>query len=421
MNPKRLLIPFSSRNYRLFFAGQIVSLVGSWITQTATVWLVYHLTSSAFWLGMVTFLGQIPIVLLAPVSGVCVDRFDRMKLLKLTQIFAMLQSLALGLFALSGTITIFWLTLLAVIQGVINAFDMPTRQSLVIHLVEKREDLTNVIALNSSMFNIARLIGPGLAGYIIHSVGVGYCFLIDGASYLAVLVALAYIRIVPHRRTEKIESIWSEFNAGIKYALGFGPIRQLILTTGCFAVFGLSFAVLIPVFAEEVFKGDARMLGLLMSCSAVGSVLAALYLATRKGLKGLSTIIVSGAVTLGIALLVFAFSKNLHLSMFCLMLGGLGQILIMASNNTLLQNLVDEQKRGRVLSLYGMAFLGGLPLGSLLTGALADWLGPSLATMICGIATLIIAYTFYRQLPNFRLQARAALATKVDVPSAVVE
>ena len=420
MNPKRLLIPFSSRNYRLFFSGQIVSLVGSWMTQTATVWLVYDLTKSAFWLGWVAFLGQIPIVLLAPYAGVCVDRMDRMKLLKITQVLSMLQTFLLAFFTLTNQINITVLTVLAVVQGVIGAFDMPTRQSLVIHLVEKREHMASVIGLNSSMFNIARLIGPGLAGYVIHVVGVGYCFLIDAISYGAVLAALSFMHITPYVRREKIESVWSEFHQGIRYAMGFGPIRKIIVIVAGFAVFSLSFGVLIPVYAQKVYTGDARMLGLLMSSVAVGSVMAALFLAYRQKLKGLSNIVVSGAVILGLSLLVFSFSRNLTLAMICLALSGLGNILIMASNNTLVQNLVDEAKRGRVLSLYGMAFLGGLPLGSLLIGSLAEWTNVGIATAFCGVSSLVLAFVFYRQLPTFKAEARKALQTRVDVTSSIV-
>ncbi|MDR1144841.1 MAG: MFS transporter [Verrucomicrobiales bacterium] len=421
MNLKRLLVPFSSRNYRLFFSGQIVSLVGNWMTQTATVWLVYHLTGSAFWLGLVSFLGQIPIVLLAPVSGVCADRFDRMGILKLTQVCAMLQSIALAALALTQTINVSWLIALAVVQGIINAFDMPARQTIVIQLVNRREDLPGVIGLNASVFNFARLIGPGLAGLLIDSAGAGFCFLIDGVSFIPVLVALTLIRVTPHRRTEKIESVWSEFYAGLRYAAGFGPIRQLILNTACFTVLGLSFGVLIPVYARDIFHGDAKLLGIMMSAIGVGAMLAALYLATRSGVKGLTKVIVSGAVALGVALLAFAWSRNLPLTLGCLLLCGFGQVLILASTNTLVQNLVDEQKRGRVLSLYTLAMLGGWPLGNLLIGAIGDRLGPAPATALCGVASLIIAYCFHRQLPRFRLQARAALKTRVDVPSSMVE
>ncbi|MDR1192073.1 MAG: MFS transporter [Verrucomicrobiales bacterium] len=421
MKLNRLLVPFSSRNYRLFFSGQIASLVGNWMTQTATVWLVYHLTGSAFWLGLVSFLGQIPIVLLAPVSGVCVDRFNRLNILRLAQVLAMLQSLALAACALTGIINVRWLIGLAIFQGVINAFDMPARQAIVVQLVNRREDLPGVIGLNSSVFNFARLVGPGLAGLLIDSAGVGYCFLIDGLSFAPVLVALGLIRVTPHRRDEPGLSVWSEFSAGLRYALGFGPIRQLILTTACFTVFGLSYGVLIPVIARVTFGGDAKLLGMLMSAVGVGAVLAALYLATRSGAKGLSKVIVSGAVILGLALPVIAFSQNLALTLACLLLCGGGQILILATTNTLLQNLVDEQKRGRVLSLYGLAFLGGWPLGSLLTGTVADHLGLTAAMVLCGAATLFIAWLFHRQLPAFRRQIRAVLAPKVDVPSSVVE
>ena len=282
---QRQLAPFSSRNYRLFFAGQIVSLMGSWMTQTATVWLVYHITSSAFWLGVVAFAGQVPGLLLGPAAGVWVDRLNRRRLLLATQGVAMLQSLALACFTLSGTISVTLIALLAMVQGAVNAFDMPARQALPVLLVEKQEHLANVIAMNVSMFHLARLVGPAIAGFVIAYVGAGYCFLVDGLSYLAVLAALLAMRLRQEPVAAPGASIWADFRSGLDYALGFGPIRRLILLVGCMALFGMSFTVLTPVYAREYFGGDARTLGLLMSASAAGSVIAAVYLSSRQSLR----------------------------------------------------------------------------------------------------------------------------------------
>ena len=406
---QRQLAPFASRNYRLFFGGQIVSLMGSWMTQTATVWLVYQLTHSAFWLGVVAFAGQLPGLLIGPAAGVWVDRLDRRHLLIATQVVAMMQSLALAYFTLSGMISVTQLALLAMVQGVVNAFDMPARQALPVLLVEKKEYLANVIAMNVSMFHLARLVGPAIAGFVIAFVGAGYCFLLDGLSYLAVIAALVAMRLRQVPVEPSGASVWEDFRSGLSYAFGFGPIRRLILLIGCMALFGMSFMVLTPVYAREYFDGDARTLGLLMSSSATGSLVAAVYLSSRRSLRGLGRVIYSGAALMGLAVIAFAFSRMLAVSVCCLVLAGCGTILVVASTNTLLQNLVDEGKRGRVMSLYTMAFLGGMPVGSLLTGTLAHQLGTTVATCTNGAACLILGYLFYRQLPRFREQARPVL------------
>lgn len=406
---QRQLAPFASRNYRLFFSGQIVSLMGSWMTQTATVWLVYHITHSAFWLGVVACAGQLPGLLIGPAAGVWVDRLDRRFLLIATQVASMLQSLALAYFTLSGKINITQLTLLAMVQGVINAFDMPARQALPVLLVEKKEHLANVIAMNVSMFHLARLTGPAIAGFVIAGIGAGFCYLFDGLSYLAVIVAFVAMRLRQPPVDQSGASIWDDFRSGLDYALGFGPIRRLIFLIGCMALFGMSFAVLTPVYARDYFGGDARTLGLLMSSSAAGAVIAAVYLSSRESLRGLGRVIYAGAGLMGMALIAFAFSRNLAMSIGCLVLAGCGTILVVASSNTLLQNLVDEGKRGRVMSLYTMAFLGGMPMGSLLTGSLAQQCGTTVATCANGVACLILGCLFFRQLPAFREQARPVL------------
>lgn len=409
MKAARLLIPFSSRNYRLYFSGQIVSLLGSWITQTATVWLVYELTGSPFWLGLVALLGQAPAIILTPLGGVWVDRVNRMRLLIVTQALAMVQSLLLAAFTLTGHIDVWILTGLAMFQGVINAFDLPTRQSLAVALAEKREHLPAVIGMNSSMFNLARLVGPAIGGFIIASFGAGWCFLIDGLSYIAVLAALFAMRLQLPTPAPRTGSVWREMNLGWHHAWDFRPIRSLILLTGGMGLFGLSFAVLIPVYAQSIFSGNAQTLGWLMSSSALGSVLAALHLAGRKSIRGIGRAIVFGAAVAGAALFIFAFSRLQWLSMLCLVGAGFGGILVMASNNTLVQNLVDEDKRGRVMSIYSVAFLGGMPLGALLTGTLADWLGTTAATCVNAASCLILAAIFYRALPGLRVEARPVL------------
>ena len=386
------------------------------MTQTAIVWLVYQLTHSAFWLGLVAFAGQLPGLLIGPAAGVWVDRLNRRHLLIATQVLSMLQSLALAWFTLTGRIHVTQLALLAMVQGVINAFDMPARQALPVLLVEKKEHLANVIAMNVSMFHLARLAGPAVAGFVIAWIGAGYCFLLDGLSYLAVIAALVAMRIRQEPVAKSGASIWNDFRSGLDYAFGFGPIRRLIFLIGCMALFGMSFAVLTPVYAREYFGGDARTLGLLMSSSAAGSVMAAVYLSGRKSLRGLGRVIYSGAVLMGCALIAFAFSRNLPLSIICLLFAGCGSILVVASCNTLLQNLVDEGKRGRVMSLFTMAFLGGMPLGSLMTGTLAHQIGTTFATCVNGTACLILGWLFYRQLPEFRAQARPVLEKAGVVP-----
>lgn len=379
------------------------------MTQTATVWLVYHLTNSPFWLGAVTLLGQLPAILLSPLGGVWVDRLDRVRLLLATQALAMLQSLLLAWFTLSGQITIGLLTALAMFQGLINAFDLPTRQSLTVLLAERREDLPAIIGMNSSMFNLARLAGPALAGFVIAGWGAGWCFLLDGVSYVAVIAAIGAMRLARRQPEPSGRSVWHEMKEGATYAWRFRPIRALVLLTAAMGLFGMSFAVLIPVYAKTVFGGDARTLGLLMSASAAGSVLAALYLASRRSIRGLGHTIVFGALAAGAALMGFAVSTNLWVSAGCLLVTGMGGILVFASNNTLVQNLVEETKRGRIMSIYAVAFLGGMPLGGLLTGSFASVVGIGAATSVNALACVVLGLIFWGHLPRLRAEARPVL------------
>lgn len=408
---------FESRNYRLYFSGQVVSLIGTWMTQTATVWLVYQLTGSSVWLGAVAFAGQAPTFLLSPVAGVWVDRLDRLQLMKFTQVLAMAQTLILAALTLSGRIQVHALLFLAVVQGCINALDMPTRQSLAVLLAERREHLASVIGMNSSMFNLARLIGPSLGGLVIAALGAGYCFLIDGLSYVAVLLALSAIRLplAPSGGSAQL-SVWSSFRQGLAYVAGFRALRFLILFNGSVSLFGLSYVVLVPVYAQDVFGGDARTLGFLMSSSAAGSVVAALTLARRADLRGIGRMIVAGTFTAGVALAVLAWTRWLPLAMFCLLFAGLGGMLVIVSNNTLVQNILDEDKRGRVMSLFAAAVLGGMPLGSLWTGWLAEHLGIAWATSFNACACVALGVLFVRQRPRLRRETRPVLQRHGLIP-----
>lgn len=399
---KSLFPALRSRNYRLFFAGQGVSLIGTWMTQIATVWLVYHLTQSAFMLGIVGFTGQIPSFVLAPFGGAFVDRFPCYRILIGTQILAMVQSLALAALALSGVIEIWHVLALSLFQGIINAVDAPARQVFVFELVEQREDLANAIAINSTMFNGARLIGPALGGLLIARVGEAYCFLIDGLSYIAVIVALLAMRFVPKEITASAGNHFQKIVEGFTYAFSSPPIRSILLLSGLVSLMGMQYAVLVPVFADKILKGDAQTLGFLMAASGVGAIFGGIYLATRQSVVGLGKFIVASPSILGVGLLIFALSRFLPLSLFAMLLIGLGTILQISAGNIILQTIVDDDKRGRVMSLYTMSFLGMTPFGNLLGGTLGDRIGVTDTLIIAGIVCILGSIYFSRQLPALK-------------------
>ena len=399
---KSLFPALRSRNYRLFFAGQGVSLIGTWMTQIATVWLVYDLTQSAFMLGIVGFTSQIPSFVLAPFGGAFVDRFSRHQILIGTQILAMGQSLALATLALSGAIQIWHVFALSIFQGIINAVDAPARQVFVFELVEQREDLANAIAINSTMFNGARLIGPALGGLLIARVGEGYCFLIDGLSYIAVIMALLAMRLVPTDIPMMAGSHLQKIKEGFVYAFSSPPIRSILLLSGLVSLMGMQYAVLVPVFADKILKGDAQTLGFLMAASGVGAIFGGVYLATRRSVIGLGKFIVISPSILGTGLIIFSLSRFLPLSLFAMLLIGLGTILQISAGNIILQTIVDDDKRGRVMSLYTMSFLGMTPFGNLLGGTLGDRIGVTDTLIIAGIVCILGSIYFSRQLPALK-------------------
>lgn len=402
-----MLRAFDHRNYRLFFSGQSISLIGTWMTRIATSWLVYRLTNSPLLLGVVGFAGQIPSFLLAPFAGVLIDRWSRHRLLVITQVLAMVQSLGLAALTLSGTIKIWHVIALSAFQGVINAFDMPARQAFVSEMVERREDLANAIALNSSMVNAARLIGPSLAGVIIAALGEGWCFLLDGVSYVAVIASLL-LMYIPRTVSEKIpeENIFHEFRQGWNYIVDFAPIRNMLLLLALVSLVGMPYTVLMPVFASKILGGGSYTLGWLMAASGVGALMGALFLAARKTILGLGKFIPIMAAAFGAGLIAFSFSRALWLSLLLLVVTGMGFMVQMAVCNTLLQTITEEDKRGRVMSFYTVAVMGTTPFGSLLAGLAAARIGAPHTLFIGGFFCIIGALWFAKTLPALKRDIR---------------
>ncbi|HEX4047170.1 MAG TPA: MFS transporter [Elusimicrobiota bacterium] len=395
------------RNYRLYFGGQIVSLVGNWMTSIATSWLVYRLTGSAWMLGVVGFAGQIPAFLLAPFAGIVVDRVNKHRLLVITQTLAMLQSFSLAAMTLSGHATIAGLIVLNVIDGIITAFDMPLRQSFVIEMIEKKEDLGNAIALNSSMVNAARLIGPSLGGVIIALAGEGWCFFLDGASFLAVIFALLAMKVrAVAPRPRHAGGPLAEMREGWDYASSSVPIRSIIALLALVSLVGVPYTVLIPLYAGKILNGGPHTLGLMMTATGTGAFAAAVWLASRKSVLGLGRVIPISAAAFGVGLIAFAYSTTLWLSVPLLLLTGAGFMTQMASSNTIVQTIVDDDKRGRVMSLFMMAFLGTAPFGSLLAGSMAERFGAPNTLAFGGICCAAGALWFARGLEDLRAAIR---------------
>ncbi|MEH1895363.1 MAG: MFS transporter [Nostoc sp.] len=399
---KPLLPALRSKNYQLFFAGQGISLIGTWMTQLATIWLVYDLTNSPLMLGVVGFSSQIPSFFLAPFGGVFVDRFSRYRTLIGTQVLAMIQSLTLAVLALTGVIQVWHIIALSLCQGFINALDAPARQAFVPELVERREDLANAIAINSTTINGARLIGPAIGGLLIASVGTGYCFLIDGLSYIAVIAALLAMKVKPWKHVVSDGNPLQKVKEGFVYAFSFPPIRSILLLSTLVSLMGLQNTILVPVIAEQVLKGGAETLGFLMAASGVGALTGGIYLATRQTILGIGNLIALAPAILGTGLIAFSFSRFLPLSLFTMLFVGLGTILQIAASNTFLQTIVEDDKRGRLMSLYTMSFLGMIPIGNLLGGILASHIGATNTLIIDGIACILGSIVFSRQLPGLR-------------------
>ncbi|MGO8793568.1 MAG: MFS transporter [Candidatus Sulfotelmatobacter sp.] len=395
------------RNFKLFFFGQGISVIGTWMTRLATSWLVYRLTHSALLLGVVGFSGQIVSFLLGPFAGVWVERVNRRQLLVWTQALASVQSLALAALTLAHVINLWEIIALTALQGLINAFDMPGRQSFLIQMVEDRNDLGNAIAINSSMANGARLIGPAIAGLVIGAFGEGWCFLIDGVSYFAVIASLLMMRIKPLNDVRrKVGSMLEQMGEGWNYVRTFAPIRTVLLLFALLSLMGWPYSVLLPIFAGEVLHGSAYTLGWLTGASGVGALISGLSLTLRKSVIGLPRMVQIAAATLGGALILFGVSRTLWLSLVLMVLVGFGLMQCAAASNTIIQSLVTEDKRARVMSYYTMAFFGSAPFGSLLAGSLAHRIGAPHTVIVTGAFCIAGSIWFTLQLPNVRAVMR---------------
>ena len=398
----RLTRALQHRNFRLFFGGQSISLVGTWITRVATSWLVYRLTGSELLLGVAGFAGQIPTLFITPFAGVLVDRHDRRRILLLTQIASLLQSALLATLTFTGAITVKQIIWLQVVQGIINSFDTPARQAFVSEMVEDRRDLPNAIALNSSMVNGTRIIGPSIGGLLIAGFGEAWCFAIDAISYIAVIASIVAMRVAPRAHEAAEMHLLDELHHGWKYVLQSVPIRSALLLVAIISMAGTPYTVLMPAIAAQVMHGGPNTLGLLMTATGVGALTGALYLAQRESVVGLGRIIMYASAVFGVGLVLFAWMTNLWLSMLVLAIAGCGFMIHLAATNTVLQTIVEERLRGRVMSFYTMAFFGTVPIGSLLGGVMADRYGAMPTVMVTGIVCLCGSGWFAYKLPAIR-------------------
>src|SRR6202044_4206055 len=393
-------------NFKLFFAGQSISVIGTWMTRLATSWLVYRMTHSALLLGIVSFAGQIVSFALGPFAGVWVERLDRRKLLVWTQAAAAVQSLALAALTLAHVITLGEIMALTAVQGLINAFDMPGRQSFLVQMVDDRNDLSNAIAINSSMANGARLIGPAIAGLVISAFGEGWCFMIDGVSYFAVIASLLMMRIEAMDIRRNATSMFEQIREGWGYVRAFRPIRTILLLFAIISLMGYSYAVLLPVFAGHVLHGGAHTLGWLTAASGIGALVSGLSLAARKSVVGLTRMVQIATSMLGGALILFGLSHTLWLSLVLMVFVGFGLMQSASVSNTIVQSLVPEDKRARVMSYYTMAFFGAAPFGSLLAGALAHRIGAPHTVIVTGAFCIAGSLWFTFNLPKVNVGMR---------------
>jgi len=392
------------RNFKVFFIGQGISLIGTWMQYVAMSWLVYRMTNSALMLGVVGFASQIPAFILSPFTGVLADRHNRHKILLFTQALAMLQAFILAFLTLTENIAVWHIVVMGIFLGCVNSLDIPARHSFILEMVEEKENLGNAIALNSMMFNMARLIGPSIAGVLIAIAGEGVCFLINAISYIAVIASLLAMKM-PARDNEKKEADYSMFEdlrEGFNYAFGFVPIKAILFLLGIISLMGMSYAVLMPVFAKDILHGGPHTLGFLMGAVGIGSLAGTIYLASKKNIITLGRMLPAAAGIFGLSIIIFSFSHNLVFSLTLLFFSGFGIMVQMAASNTILQTIVDDDKRGRIMSFYTMAFMGMAPFGSLFSGMLASRIGVSNTLIISGSCCILAAVIFSFNLPSLR-------------------
>lgn len=399
------------RDFRIFIGGQVVSLIGSWMQTVAQAWLVYRLTGSSLLLGTVGFTSQIPVFLLAPIGGIAADRGDRRRIVIATQAASMALAGVLAVITIAGIVRVWHVMVLSALLGMVNAFDIPARQSFLVDMVGK-DDLMNAIALNSSTFNGARVIGPGIAGLLVAMLGEGWCFLLNSVSYLAVIASLVMMRVSRRHPPATDGSPLEQIAQGFRFAWRTVPVRDILLLVGVISAVGMPYTVLMPIFADQILHGGARGLGILMSATGLGALGGALFLASRSNVRGLGRWVAIAASGFAVSMGVFAWSPYFWLSAAALVPTGGFMMLQMASSNTLLQAMVPDQLRGRVMALYSMMFMGMAPLGALFAGVAADRLGAPLTVAIGGVACLAGAGLFALRLPVIRGEARALIVAQ---------
>jgi MFS family permease len=399
------------RNFQLFFGGQLISLIGTWMQNVAQAWLVYRMTRSSMLLGGIGFAGQIPVFLMAPVGGIVADRYSRHRVVIATQTASMLLAFALAALVLTGTVRVWHIFALSALLGVVNAFDIPARQSFFVEMVG-RADLMNAIALNSSMFNASRVVGPAIAGLLVASIGEGWCFFANGVSYIAVIIGLLSMQVRPHHRVKQDGSPIEHVIEGFRFVLHNHPVHSLLMLLGVVSLTGMPYSVLMPIFADRILHGGAEALGTLMGATGVGALVGALLLASRRNLKGLGTWVAMSATGFGAALVAFAFSRIYWLSIVILAPVGFAMMIEMGSSNTLIQSMVPDRLRGRVMSVYSMVFMGMAPFGSLLAGAAADRVGAPWTVAAGGVVCICAAGVFWSFLPRIRIGARRLIVAQ---------
>ncbi len=402
---------FQYRNYRYYYYGQSISLIGVWVQNIAMGWLVYRLTGSALLLGTIAFSLQIPSLFITPFAGVLADRWDRRKVIVVTQILSMVVAFVLAWLTLTERITVGMIISLALVNGVVLAFDTPFRQSFVPDIITRREDLSNAIALNSSLYNLARFIGPPVGGVLIALVGEGWCFFINGVSFAAVIIALASMRIKKIRRPPRFGSVFSQLREGVGYAWHFRSIRYLITLVALSSFFGLPFQALMPLFAAEILGGDSQMLGILTGALGAGALTGAFFLASRKNIRSIPGIALRASLMFALGLSVFALSAYTALSVLALVVTGFGMIVHFNSTNTLIQSIADDDKRGRVVSLYSLTFMGITPLGSLLAGAIAEYISVPFTVFAFSLVCLASAILFGKRVKTVYTSLVRKMAT----------
>lgn len=423
---QRIFRSLSYRNYRLLFMGQGISLVGTWMQMIAVGWLAYELTAGqpegvrAVWLGIVGFVGRIPTFLFAPLAGVFVDRWDRRNLVIIMQILSMIQAALLATLTLLHMVTLGQLILLSLVLGLINAFDIPARQSFMIETVDKPGDLGNAIALNSSMFNMARIIGPAIGGVLLKMVGTGYCFLFNAVSYIAVIAALLAMVVKPSGRLPVTGNVLKNMVEGLRYAFIFPPIRNILLLLMVVSLSGASYPVLLPIFSGNILHQGSGLYAMLFAAAGVGALAGAMLLAMRESVRGLLGWIALAPVIFGVGLIILGLSRWTWLSLLAMPVIGFGLLVQAASSNTLIQTFVEDHMRGRVMSFYSMAFMGMMPLGSLLSGLMSRLVGAPVTIMLNGLLCIAAALVFFTQLKTLRPHMRLVYGKKEIIPAEAV-